>query len=451
MIMDSRIDVNVGLIPSGHIIAFEGEYGHIADHDYITCTYTIAINGRKIPNLHPEQLDFVCGETLDQIFLPDTFEFDLQGRIFSTRKCLMSTPRKSLQMIDRCLCDGKKKLNMHDHWDLLICLYEEAADIYNYNWRETLVVMAAGDPLETSTAHIYQKCFKFYHKLIEMNLAHKPISESSRWDLARWYQSVAKLHLEGKEHFRRVDLARASFQKAMWHLERCPPSQHRDHILGQHFTFLRGVYRSKIFQKTFEDSLKQNRHDIRCLACTHYQYGRWLMHQNELEKAVVQLKKALDIELELRERQRHIIDGTQMVTMVLTLLNRKKEAKKFLSTMIEDPRFKPHMDVVKHMHQMSQTKRGFMNLKAMFKNYHESECKEHQALPPMPKEMAKFMRNTINKKSCAVCGVEHLKLFLCARCESIRYCSAEHQKEDWPRHKANCKRCKKKKKKETRV
>ena len=87
-----------------------------------------------------------------------------------------------------------------------------------------------------------------------------------------------------------------------------------------------------------------------------------------------------------------------MITMVLTLLNRKKEAKKFLSTMMQDPRFKPHMDVVKHMHQMSQTKRGFMNLKAMFKSFHEEERKEHQALPPMPKEMAKFMRNSNTNK-----------------------------------------------------
>ena len=38
---------------------------------------------------------------------------------------------------------------------------------------------------------------------------------------------------------------------------------------------------------------------------------------------------------------------------------------------------------------------------------------------------------------CEVCGTtEHL--MVCSRCHSVAYCSAEHQKEDWKKHKAVC-------------
>ncbi|KAI8471853.1 MAG: hypothetical protein J3K34DRAFT_520215 [Monoraphidium minutum] len=40
--------------------------------------------------------------------------------------------------------------------------------------------------------------------------------------------------------------------------------------------------------------------------------------------------------------------------------------------------------------------------------------------------------------SCAVCGKEGAKA--CSGCYQAHYCSAEHQKQDWPRHKAACRR-----------
>lgn len=46
--------------------------------------------------------------------------------------------------------------------------------------------------------------------------------------------------------------------------------------------------------------------------------------------------------------------------------------------------------------------------------------------------------------SCAVCSAvfsdrDRMKgLFRCSRCSSVRYCSRECQKEDWPRHKEHC-------------
>src|SRR4051812_14859468 len=38
---------------------------------------------------------------------------------------------------------------------------------------------------------------------------------------------------------------------------------------------------------------------------------------------------------------------------------------------------------------------------------------------------------------CAVCGVAASKR--CAKCRAVHYCSAEHQKSDWPTHKRACK------------
>jgi len=39
---------------------------------------------------------------------------------------------------------------------------------------------------------------------------------------------------------------------------------------------------------------------------------------------------------------------------------------------------------------------------------------------------------------CNICkSKENLKL--CSKCHSVSYCSVEHQKEDWQKHKKNCK------------
>lgn len=45
--------------------------------------------------------------------------------------------------------------------------------------------------------------------------------------------------------------------------------------------------------------------------------------------------------------------------------------------------------------------------------------------------------NSCNIISCAVCGHTD-KLYSCSRCKLIFYCSKEHQKKDWKKHKINC-------------
>jgi|AntRauTorckE5430_2_1112549.scaffolds.fasta_scaffold02821_2 hypothetical protein len=46
------------------------------------------------------------------------------------------------------------------------------------------------------------------------------------------------------------------------------------------------------------------------------------------------------------------------------------------------------------------------------------------------------------KKSCAVCGVT-VALKICSGCDSIAFCSREHQVKYWPKHKSECKRIQK--------
>jgi len=54
-------------------------------------------------------------------------------------------------------------------------------------------------------------------------------------------------------------------------------------------------------------------------------------------------------------------------------------------------------------------------------------------------------------KECALCGKkedpqQEVKLLGCGQCLVIFYCSKEHQKDDWPRHKSICKKLAEKKK-----
>jgi hypothetical protein len=44
------------------------------------------------------------------------------------------------------------------------------------------------------------------------------------------------------------------------------------------------------------------------------------------------------------------------------------------------------------------------------------------------------------RKKCRLCQSEEENLKKCAKCQSVWYCSKEHQKEDWGRHKiSECK------------
>jgi hypothetical protein len=53
------------------------------------------------------------------------------------------------------------------------------------------------------------------------------------------------------------------------------------------------------------------------------------------------------------------------------------------------------------------------------------------APPPPPSDI---------KRTCALCGRQSAaKLGCCGRCGRARYCSREHQRLDWPAHKALCK------------
>lgn len=42
------------------------------------------------------------------------------------------------------------------------------------------------------------------------------------------------------------------------------------------------------------------------------------------------------------------------------------------------------------------------------------------------------------QESCKACKTNNMKLYLCSRCRSVKYCSKECQKKDWTTHKHNC-------------
>ena len=44
---------------------------------------------------------------------------------------------------------------------------------------------------------------------------------------------------------------------------------------------------------------------------------------------------------------------------------------------------------------------------------------------------------TMEAKHCTVCGAVDANV--CSGCHSVSYCSKEHQKMDWKKHKPNCK------------
>lgn len=42
----------------------------------------------------------------------------------------------------------------------------------------------------------------------------------------------------------------------------------------------------------------------------------------------------------------------------------------------------------------------------------------------------------VDAEKCAICN--QLAPYKCTACKSVNYCSAVHQKQDWPKHKLNC-------------
>ncbi len=51
---------------------------------------------------------------------------------------------------------------------------------------------------------------------------------------------------------------------------------------------------------------------------------------------------------------------------------------------------------------------------------------------------------TMNVNKCGNIGCENKSNFVCSNCHLVYYCSKEHQKLDWKRHKLNCKEIKNK-------
>jgi len=43
-----------------------------------------------------------------------------------------------------------------------------------------------------------------------------------------------------------------------------------------------------------------------------------------------------------------------------------------------------------------------------------------------------------NSLSCVVCSISNEKLLRCSQCKCVFYCSREHQKIDWKKHKSQC-------------
>lgn len=43
-----------------------------------------------------------------------------------------------------------------------------------------------------------------------------------------------------------------------------------------------------------------------------------------------------------------------------------------------------------------------------------------------------------NKVTCANCGARNVKLYVCNKCQFVRYCGRDCQKNDWKDHKKYC-------------
>ena len=56
----------------------------------------------------------------------------------------------------------------------------------------------------------------------------------------------------------------------------------------------------------------------------------------------------------------------------------------------------------------------------------------------MSKKEYRKMRNFSESRACALCGKHDGRLLQCSGCESVSYCSKEHQKADWKSHKKLC-------------
>ena len=55
-----------------------------------------------------------------------------------------------------------------------------------------------------------------------------------------------------------------------------------------------------------------------------------------------------------------------------------------------------------------------------------------------PRDCAAYPKFAFKQDTCSICGQTEGQLKNCGRCGVKKYCSAECQKMDWPRHKDQC-------------
>ena len=76
------------------------------------------------------------------------------------------------------------------------------------------------------------------------------------------------------------------------------------------------------------------------------------------------------------------------------------------------------------------------------RHMNEVIAKEKEALKARPKlshNHRVLIKSMILERRCELCNEHAGSLQLCSACKSVYYCSKEHQVEDWPKHKLECK------------
>ena len=69
---------------------------------------------------------------------------------------------------------------------------------------------------------------------------------------------------------------------------------------------------------------------------------------------------------------------------------------------------------------------------------HKQECSAATRAAPNPPATPLPPKSPARKAVCAMPGCSKAAAHMCSACESVYYCSAEHQMSHWPTHKAAC-------------